>query len=225
MAASALGAAFEPYDLAQVHATIVGLEHIAGSIGRNANFRTLRGRSVEMDIPRFLDALRESSLLPLVVRFGGFAQTDSPFLSRGARPYPRSFSVQGEKVVLMGWPWRAGTGGGPGDFPHSLDAVRRSAQGFGILHAYHRAQSDLDNDLFLRLGTIRRDDLDDDRVADLEERVRLHLSRMRPLVVRIGFDDLRVVCYRDERLPLASTLALPLSSPDLARILRGDSDC
>ena len=39
-------------------------------------------------------------------------------------------------------------------YPMTLVVVRRAAQGFGILHGYHRALTDVDNDLFFRIGLV-----------------------------------------------------------------------
>lgn len=215
IAVSVLGDAFEPYDVRQVHATIVGLEHLGDSMRENACFRRLRGRSVEMDIPGFVDFLRTSPALPLLVQLGGFRETDHPFLSRNASPYLRSFSVQGDKAVAIGWPWRSDSVGAAGEYPLTLDALRRRAREFGILHAYHASEADRDNDLFFRIGLIDRDAVSDEAVYDLEQRIRRYMSGEPPLILRIGLDDLHIALYEDERLPLDTTRTWPLLAWDL----------
>lgn len=219
MAADALESAFRPYELGQVHATIIGLEHQDGAPRENACFRRLRGQRVVMDTRGFLDYLRGSADLPIEVRIAGFGETDRPFLSRNAPPYERSFSVQGNKAVVMGWPWRTGSSGGVGRSPPTLDAIRRSAQGFGILHAYHRSDMERDNDLFFRIGLIDRSLASDYAVRHLERRVRRYMSRQPPLILSIGLDDLFVAAYRDDRLPLGTTDVWPLADPTVGERL------
>lgn len=102
-----LGNNFAPYAMEQVHATIVGLEGARSATGElvNANYLSLRGEWRAMDLPRCLDHLQRTPLLPFTVRFGGF-QNDAayPFTSRGEHPFARSFTTQGARAVLMGWP-------------------------------------------------------------------------------------------------------------------------
>lgn len=181
---------FVPYALEQVHATVVGLERVADTAEENRNFSVLRGERRRMDAEGYLRYLGESSLLPFEVQFGGFEDRDYPFTSRGLRLYERSFSVQGDKVVLMGWP----VGG------KALDEMRREAQRFGILHAYHRVAGDVDNDCYLRLGQCAGKAMD-------ENAVRAFLRARGPVMAEMSVDALRVVCYEDERLPVASSAA------------------
>lgn len=215
MAAAALGEAFRPYEVEQVHVTILGLEHQPDAPGENANFRQHRGQSMTMDIPGFLVSLRKSAALPFQVKIGGFGELDRPFLSRGASPYERSFSIQGDKAVVMGWPWRASSGARAEEYPQTLDNIRRSAQGFGILHAYHRLVVDMDNDLYFRIGLIERSAVGDQAVVGLERQVRRVMSSHHPLMLRIGINDLSVAAYEDERLPLGSTEIRPVADPGL----------
>ena len=141
--------AFEPYDVRQIHATIIGLEHRIGSLKQNLNFWKYRGRQVETDLDGFLTFLKGSSRIPFAMQVAGFADRHYPFLSdpfekrMSARPYDRSFSIQGDKVVVMGWPIR----GAPMSrrprvqhefaqeaklYPQTLDDIRRAAQKFGL---------------------------------------------------------------------------------------------
>jgi len=215
LATTALGMAFRPYDPGQLHATIIGLERHKSSGRENANFRRFRRQRAEMDIAGFLESLRMSVELPLEARIGGFGESERPFLSRNALPYKRSFSIQGDKAVVMGWPYKMDTGEGSARWPQTLDAIRRSAQTYGILHTYHRSDTDRDNDLFFRIGLIDRSAVRDEAVEDLEQRVRRHMSRRPPLIWKIGVDELFVAIYRDEKLPLSTTEIWPLSATGL----------
>src|SRR5262249_37040328 len=106
---SALGPAFVPYPPAQVHATLVGLEgersRATGELV-NRDFAELRRQRRIMNVAGALRRIASSPALPLPIRIGGFApDVDHGFASRGQHPYRRSFSVQGENVVAIGWPW------------------------------------------------------------------------------------------------------------------------
>jgi hypothetical protein len=213
----AVGTAFAPYDTRQIHATIVGLGSESETPRRNANFAKYRDREVPMDIDGFLAYLRGCGHIPFAVQLGGFADRHYPFTSRDARPYDRSFSIQGDKVVLMGWPLR----GQPLEaepvtpaawaqeariYPPTLDTIRHAAQAFGILHGYHRTMTDTDNDLFFRIGLIDST-LNAATQRTAEVHLREALSTRRPLVAEVGLGDLCIATYEDERLPLESTQA------------------
>jgi hypothetical protein len=152
---------FRPYALAQIHATILGLER-SGRVGlHNRNLQELSGRPQAMRLPQLFEFILKSDHLPLQVQLGGFEDRDYPFQSRGGRPYHRSFSVQGRTAVVVGWPV-GGAGGksacrsrdrasglrAPSGYPFTLDALRRSARRFNVLHRWYREPTDVDNDLY-----------------------------------------------------------------------------
>jgi len=206
---AALGASFRPYAPEQIHATIVGLERAPGSTRDNANLLRLRGRRVAMDLRGFLDSLRRDPALPLAIRFGGLARGARPFASRGRTPWERSFSFQGDLGVLIGWPAAA-----PGDEAHGrspLDALRRRAGAFGILHAYHASPEDVDDDLYLRLGSVLDGRGSGPEAARVETALREALAAG-PVRVPLTVDDLRVAVYRDPSLPPRTTRALTLDA-------------
>lgn len=142
--------AFRPYELSQVHATIVGLEGIRndGEI-INANYNKL-GQPRRMDLKGLLDFLNNTPLLPFRVRIGGFRISDKySFKSRGQHPYLRSFAVQSSNIVVaMGWPEKEG------EFPNTLDNLRRNFNEYNIIHKYHKIDEGFDNDLFFVLGKV-----------------------------------------------------------------------
>jgi len=222
-----LGVGFRSYDLFQIHATIFGLERKVGSSFHNANFSKYQGRDLVMDLEGILDYLRRCDRFPLQVQVGGYGKRDYPFTSRQACPYERSFSIQGDKVVVMGWP----IGGKPFQkppatpsasiqearlYPLTLDVVRRAAQDYGVLHAYHRDLTDIDNDLFFRIGLLADRTSLTTRVRDrLEAEVRQFLSIQPPLILNIRLDQVSVVLYEEDTLPPSSTRAWSLIDPDL----------
>ena len=210
VARSELGDSFRPYDVRQVHATIIGLEHATGTARRNRNFLHYRDQAVNMDIDGFVASLRGSSLFPFSVQIGGFADRDHPFRSDPfgrkleSRPFDRSFSIWHDKAIVMGWPVCTTTDGER--YPPILDTIRRSAQTFGILHGYHRTGDAIDNDFYFRIGLVELDAAPPALVRQL----RRMLSQRLPVMLKVSLDDLSIVRYSDERLPLDSTESIPL---------------
>jgi hypothetical protein len=216
LAADQLGDAFTPYDARQIHATIVGLERRIGSATHNANYSKHRGRDAAMDFGGFLHYLRGCGHFPFQVQAGGFGRREYPFRSRKAAPYERSFSVQGDKAVVMGWPVRGEPLTTPPStpegcaqegriYPLTLDSLRRGAQGFGILHAYHQTPTDVDNDLFFRIGLVSPAAMGHGAAGSLVREVRQILSDGPPLVVEMTLDDVYIAAYEDDKLPIDST--------------------
>ena len=220
---------FRPYALAQIHATILGLERSGRTGLHNRNLQELGGRPRAMCLPKLFEFVLKSDHLPLEVQLGGFEDRDYPFQSRGARPYDRSFSVQGRTAVVIGWPVEATGGKGdarsrgrasglqaPPGHPFALDALRRSAHRFNVLHRWHREPTDVDNDLYLRLGSLEADLTAAQRQL-VEAELRRALATAPPLILQLSASDLSVVSYQadDETLPLLRSEAIRLTDPRL----------
>ena len=209
---------FRPYPLAQVHATVLGLERVPGPGLHNRNLHELRGGAQAMRLPELFGFILDSGDLPFDVQLGGFEDRDYPFRSRGARPYHRSFSIQGRTAVVIGWPVRAARDRRPPTrhWPLILHELRRSAQRFNVLHRWHREPSDVDNDLYLRLGLLESELADSQREA-VEQEMRRDLSATPPSTVRIGPSDLVVVSYPagEETLPIGRSEVVRLTDPRL----------
>ena len=94
-------------------------------------------------------------------------------------------------------------------YPLVLDALRRRAQNFGVLHAWHSSPDDVDNDLYLRLGVIDPAPDTSARVA-AEERLRDVLAAQEPVLVDLTAKELAVVSYVDRTLPPASSRVRPV---------------
>jgi hypothetical protein len=144
-----VGAGFRPYTLDQVHATLIALNGVrAGGTIVNEYLLEHAGVRREMDLPRVMDILARRFAVPLRVRIGGFRPGQAvPFTSRGQHLAERTFSVQGEAFVMVGWP--AGSLAGAG---RPLDELRREMNAAGVLHRYHARPADVDNDLHLVVG-------------------------------------------------------------------------
>ena len=144
-----VGGDFRPYTLDQVHATLIALNGVrAGGTIVNEYLLEHAGERREMDLPRVMDILARRFATPLRVRIGGFRPGQAiPFTSRGQHVAERSFSVQGEAFVLVGWPAESLVGAG-----RPLDDLRREMNAAGVLHRYHARPGDVDNDLHLVVG-------------------------------------------------------------------------
>jgi hypothetical protein len=147
-----VGPGFRPYTLEQVHATLIALNGVrAGGTIVNEYLLEHAGVRQEMDLPRVMDILARRFAVPLRVRIGGFRPGQaSPFTSRGQHLAERTFSVQGEAFVLVGWP--ADSISGAGRTRRPLDELRREMNAAGVLHRYHARPADVDNDLHLVVG-------------------------------------------------------------------------
>ena len=144
-----VGAGFRPYTLEQVHATLIALNGVReGGTIVNEYLLEHAGVRREMDLPRVMDILTRRFAVPLRVRIGGFRPDQAvPFSSRGQHLAERTFSVQGEAFVLVGWPADSLAGAG-----RPLDELRREMNAAGVLHRYHARADDVDNDLHLVVG-------------------------------------------------------------------------
>ena len=144
-----VGRDFRPYTLDQVHATLIALNGVrAGGTIVNEYLLEHAGERREMDLPRVMDILARRFATPLRVRIGGFRPGQAvPFTSRGQHLAERSFSLQGEAFVLVGWPADSLNGAG-----RPVDELRREMNAAGVLHRYHAKPADVDNDLHLVVG-------------------------------------------------------------------------
>ena len=212
--ASLLGNHFQPYDLHQVHATLVNLDLIPGSKGSNIYLSTYRGQSQRMDISGLLNFIRTSGHFPFRVQIGGFQDRDYPFCSHRQRPYSRSLSIVGNEIVvarMIGWPIHEAEISASHlaqekhIYPDTLEEVRRAAEGFNILHRYYFGLTDRDNDFYFRIGLIHQLAPDSPLCRQAERVVREFLSAIKPVIVEIALADVYVVSFQDDTLPLVST--------------------
>ena len=190
--AGAVGASFQPYPLEQIHATIIDLGAITNATAPPHQ--------------RKLEAwLTEELENPMRIRFGGCHEDDATELSRGQPRFERRFSIQGDKVVLIGW-----SDAGP-----RLGELRRRCESFGFEHRYHlEPGSQTDNDCYLRLGLLREPGeagLDRREKNSVEHRIRSELAQKdREIRVEIRSSDVVIVQYDDETLPLETSRARSL---------------
>lgn len=204
-----IGNDFKAYNLNSIHATIIGFERSQRGILINRNFFDLRNEVREMDILGYADWLSKSPVLPFSVRIGGFSPFETPFLDHGMIPYERAFGIYGNKAVVIGWPVASeGAEQSSPQLIQSLAHLRRGASDFNILHAYHPDDSSSDNTFYFRIGLIENHL--GERTHEIEQTLRHLISQLDPIFVQIGYDDLYLVSYVDQTLPVESTLARPI---------------
>jgi hypothetical protein len=179
-----------------------------------------------MRLGALLRYLREAAPIPFEVQFGGFQNREYAFRSRGTIPFHRTFSIQGDKAVVMGWPvcWSS-TGatsstlpdliGESRQYPMILDRLRRRCQEFGVLHGYHRQFTDTDNDFYCRIGLINPSGISSIKLTYLQAQMRLHLSSLDSVIVQITSEDIFIVSYEDETLPLDTSRAYSITDDQL----------
>lgn len=198
--------AFQSYELGQIHATIVGLEGIRkdGEVF-NTNYDKL-GQPRSMNFKGALDFLNTTYLIPFRVRIGGFRIIDDyPFKGRGQHPYLRSFAVQSSNIVAaMGWPEK------DGEFPNTLDDLRRNFNKYNIIHKYHKIEEGFDNDLFFVLDKVDPIATTNVKRQAISEIIRVQMAGIEPIYLDVTREVLSIVAYVNDELPLASSIRIPI---------------
>ena len=176
---------FRPYSLEQIHATIIGFE------------------SPGAEPASILSLLRSAELPSFEIQIGGYAPSrDYGFLSQAQHPAVRSFSVQQDTAVAMGWP-----GGGAND----IDRLRRSFNRINIRHKWHQSKMDIDNDFYFVLGRLNRNSLGDGKIEVVEQKVRSYMAAIEPLILTVDSGTLAVVFYQDPELPRDTSVAYAIT--------------
>jgi len=202
--------AFSKYDIRQVHATLISLEGCrTGNTIVNENYtRFCRERRI-IDFSKAFKLLKELDFLPFKVRIGGYKEHGNyPFTSRGTHPHQRSFSIQGDIAVAMGWPCDGK------DYPPVLDSLRRAFSSANILHKYHRTADDTDNDFYFVLGNLLLEKTSKPALQNTHHRMIKFLSCRDPLTVTVARKHLRVIAYTDPRVPPDSTRSYTLDEAE-----------
>jgi len=197
---------FEPYNIKQIHGTIIGMaKHIGSSelfneeIWRDSNTR----KKIIMDFTELINIVRDH--FPMTVRFGGFDENYRDFQSQNKTPFERSFQVQWDssKLTLIGWPRKNDK------FTEELSKLRNEfKEKCNIKYRYEKDGKDF----HMVLGEIKRPHLLTDselkrlkmETTQLEESIREYL-RKHPIDVKINCEQVFLAQYVNETLPLDST--------------------
>jgi hypothetical protein len=210
-----VGGDFRPYTLEQVHATLIALNGVRAD-GTIVNEYLLEhaGERREMDLPRVMGILARRFAAPLRVRIGGFRPGQATlFTSRGQHLAERTFSVQGEAFVLVGWPADSLAGAG---LP--LDELRREMNAAGVLHRYHARAADIDNDLHLVVG--HHAGAPAGALARATAAVRDKLAAD-PADLAIGLSDIKIVAADSHTLaPPVYVSDVPAAAADVLALVR-----
>ena len=204
-----LGDKFIPYQMGQVHATIIGCEGLRNSQGIISQwFRERRGEEKYINFAELTNYLQQQLDLPLTICFGGYNRDrDYNFLSRDRPLYERSFQLQpaGDLTIpiLIGWSWQNNS------VTSAIDKLRRSFQRFNLLHKYHATTEAIDNDFYLRLGTINAL-LSTDEIKAIASEI-CDLLAASAVLIPLCSKDLAFVQYRDLQLTPATTKVVPIA--------------
>ncbi|MFM2312186.1 MAG: hypothetical protein RLZZ04_1462 [Cyanobacteriota bacterium] len=205
-----LQAKFIPYQLAQVHGTIIGCEGWKTNAGViNQWFQEKRQETRYINFAGLINYLNHQGDLPITIRFAGYDRnTNYNFLSRGQHLYHRSFQLQSADnntvPVLIGWSWQNYA------VTLAIDHLRRDLQQFNLLHKYHATPDDIDNDFYLRLGTINAD-LTSFELDAIATEMRNLLEAQAALSIEIQLENLAFVQYQDLALTPATTRVIPVT--------------
>ncbi|WP_319421626.1 hypothetical protein [Pleurocapsa sp. FMAR1] len=201
---------FVPYQLEQIHGTIIGCEGYKTEAGViNKWFYERREETRYIDFPGLVNYLQNRVDFPLNIRFGGCDRhTDYNFLSRNQHLYERSFQLQPADnqtiPVLIGWSWLNNS------VSLAIDNLRRDLQQFGLLHKYHTTADDIDNDFYLRLGTIDAK-LTSAEIQAISIEIRNWLETQPALHIPVTINDLAFAQYQDLTLATATTKIFPVA--------------
>lgn len=205
-----LPAAFIKYDVRQVHATLVSLEgQRIGDAIINTNYKEFFNEQRTIDFGKAFKLLRHTEFLPLKVALGGYKEHyNYPFTSRGMHPYQRSFSIQGDIAVAMGWPY-------DGEYCHPvLERLRRSFNSANVLHKYHRTADDIDNDFYFVLGNVILRNASKETLRHAHEQMIEFFSYREPLAVTVAREHLRIIAYTDPKVPPDTTRCYSLGQAE-----------
>lgn len=208
---------FTNYQIEQIHGTVIGCEGLCTNLGIiNKWFYELRQEIRYCDLAGWIYYLQQINF-PIIIRFGGYqTKVDYQFLSRQQHPAIRTFQLQqtGEQTlipVLIGWSFDNQK------ITLELEQIRRHAQEFNLLHKYHSTTNSIDNDFYLRLGTIVGE-FNPQQISWLEQEIRNFLQAQVPVDIYLDRNDLAFVRYEDLNLSLSTTEMLPLTQATATKL-------
>ena len=137
----------------------------------------------------------------------------SPFTSQGRHLHERSFSARDGALVLMGWPVSSLLSAGR---RRPLDELRRSMTDAGILHRYHAAPADVDDDFHLVVGHYAGATPQAVTAAVVAVRRELAGSQIE---IEVGLDQVRIIAAQSPTLSAPwFNHALPLAASQIASL-------
>lgn len=207
---------FIPYQLEQVHGTIIGCEGLFTTSGIISKWFYERRQEIRsIDFVSLVDYLQRQIDFPLTIRFGGYNRSyDYNFLSRTQHPYVRSGQLQSTDSqtipVLIGWSWDNG-------ISLAIDSLRRNMQQFNLLHKYHATSDAVDNDFYLRLGTINGK-LTAAQIDAIATDIRNLLEARSALYVSIKQENIAFAQYQDLLLTPETTEVISIAEATASKL-------
>ncbi|MFC1861327.1 hypothetical protein ACFLYL_03545 [Chloroflexota bacterium] len=205
-----LSGLFFPYEIDQIHATIVGLECSSTSKGfQNTNFKRNMDQARYIDFLALITYLKGTSIFPIDIQIGGYKPSESVLTVQKQSLYVRSFSVNNDgNIVMLGWAMKNQVD------QNTIDELRRKMQDFGILHKYYYNPEDVDNNLYFVLGKIPQDFIRNNQnyqedISLLENDIRNYLSE-NPIIIPINQEYLSIIFYYRTQFPLNTTISIPI---------------
>ena len=207
---------FFPYQLEQIHGTIIGCEGLKTESGVINKWFYERRQEIKYINLGVIDYLQHQVNFPLTIRFGGYDRTfNYNFLSRTQHLYFRSFQLQpsGDGIipVLIGW------SGENKRISLAIDNLRHDLQQFNLLHKYHGTPDAVDNDFYLRLGTINAL-LTNDKIEAIATDIRNILEARSPIHIPIDLNSLAFARYQDLSLTPATTKIIPVTETNPSKL-------
>ena len=204
--------AFCPYATEQVHGTVIGLETLPVSNGFISKwFEQNKGKAEPVDFKQLLHFLR-TGIDDIVIKIGGYRQQKKyPFASRNEHPFIRSFSLNGDIAVTIGWPIKAMNNT---NWTDSLYRLRKKFETINFCHKWNK-DGYADNDFFFVLGRIDTARTDPSQLEKTSTELRNLLARS-DFRITIRKDTLSLVAYLDSQLPLSTTKQYALDNTQLS---------
>jgi len=208
-----LGFAFKPYGIEQVHGTIIGLEGVPSDKGIiNRWYLDNQQEERIVDTEKLIRFIQSDKIEDIEIKIGGWEpHAHYDFYSNSQHPYMRSFSIQGEIAVAMGWPFDSG------QYSERLYKMRKRFEEINVLHKWNKHDY-RDNDFFFVIGRVLKKYADPLVFQQLANEIRILLSGVDERII-IGKDTISLVAYVDARLPLDTTRSFDLRDPMLTSAL------
>jgi len=204
-----LGFAFKPYDIEQVHGTIIGLEGVNSDEGViNQWFLENLEERRTVDPKKLIQFIQSDNIEAIEIKIGGWAShTNYNFYSNKQHPFMRSFTIQGEIAVAMGWPFEND------QYFEKLYELRKRFEAINILHKWNKNDYK-DNDFFFVLGRVSKKQANPLVLQRLANEIRIILSGVDERII-ISRDTMSLVAYVDAQLPQNTSRAFSLRDPKL----------
>lgn len=204
---------FEPYQLEQIHGTIIGYKGVKTDKGILSQwFWEYRDEEKYINLSASIDYIHNTNLLPLKIGFNGYQPNfNYGFFSQNKSLFERSFQFINNFAVLIGWPVQEE------QIVLDLYKLRLGFQQFNLLHKYHRKADSLDNDFYMALGILKVKP-SDEKLRVIENEIRNKLKASSSLYVFVDLKNISFVRYQDPTLPLATTKIVLFQEASVAQI-------